>query len=182
MPYKVFPTELSEVLILEPLVFRDSRGSFYESYNKKDFKVSTGLDVEFVQDNHSSSVNRVLRGIHYQIINPQGKLVRVIKGLVFDIAVDLRRSSKTFGKWTGVEISEQNQKQLWIPEGFGHAFLVLSEQAEFLYKTTDYWSPKDERTLAWDDGEINIDWPIINPLVSEKDSKGKTLAEAELFE
>ena len=182
MPYKIFPTELSEVLILEPLVFRDSRGSFYESYNKKDFKVSTGLDVEFVQDNHSSSVNRVLRGIHYQIINPQGKLVRVIKGLVFDIAVDLRRSSKTFGKWTGVEISEQNQKQLWIPEGFGHAFLVLSEQAEFLYKTTDYWSPKDERTLAWDDGEINIDWPIINPLVSEKDSKGKTLSEAELFE
>jgi dTDP-4-dehydrorhamnose 3,5-epimerase len=182
MSYKVINTGIPEVLLLEPEVYLDSRGSFYESYNKNEFNLSADLNVEFVQDNHSCSINKVLRGIHYQIHHPQGKLVRVVKGVVFDVAVDLRRTSKTFGQWIGVEISDKNQKQLWIPEGFGHGFVVLSQQAEFLYKTTNYWSPKHERTLAWNDGEVNIEWPITNPLVSEKDSKGKALCEAELFD
>jgi dTDP-4-dehydrorhamnose 3,5-epimerase len=174
------------VLVIEPKVFGDARGFFYESFNQRKFAELTGLDANatrFVQDNHSKSAQHVLRGLHYQIRQPQGKLVRVIAGSVFDVAVDLRKSSPTFGRWFGTELSAQNNKQMWIPVGFAHGFAVLSESAEFLYKTTDYWAPEHERCIAWNDPAIGIEWPLsAAPLLSAKDQTGKSLAEAELFE
>ncbi len=171
---QVTPTAIPEVLILEPKVFGDDRGFFFESFNARAFEQATGLKREFVQDNHSKSAKNVLRGLHYQIQNPQGKLVRVTQGEVFDVAVDLRKSSKTFGHWVGMHLSAENKKQLWIPEGFAHGFVVLSESAEFLYKTTDYYTPGDEHCIAWDDPEIDIQWPLTAaPLLSAKDLQGK---------
>ena len=174
---KVTPTAIPDVLIIEPKVFGDARGFFYESFNGRAFDEAVGLHVEFVQDNHSRSSKGVLRGLHYQIQQPQGKLVRVARGAVFDVAVDVRKSSSTFGKWVGVELSEDNHRQLWVPPGFAHGFLVLSETAEFLYKTTDYYAPAHERCIACDDPDVGIDWPLeeagINaPILSEKDRKG----------
>jgi dTDP-4-dehydrorhamnose 3,5-epimerase len=179
----VTPTALAGVLILEPRVFSDERGFFFESFNARDFSTAVGQTKEFVQDNHSRSAKGVLRGVHYQIRNPQGKLVRVIQGEVYDVAVDLRRSSPTLGQWVGVTLSAENKRQLWIPEGFGHAFLVTSEGAEFLYKTTDYWSPADERVLRWNDLKVRIAWPRdpSDIRVSEKDAEGKSLEDADLF-
>lgn len=180
---KVIETALPEVLIIEPKVFGDSRGFFYESFNARNFHEVTGLDVEFVQDNHSRSAKNVLRGLHYQIKQPQGKLVRVVRGAVFDVAVDIRKSSPNFGKWVGVELSEENHRQLWVPPGFAHGFLVLSESADFLYKTTDYYAPEFERCLLWNDPEVGITWPIQdNPTLSPKDHIGETLCRAEAFE
>lgn len=174
---------IPDVLILEPKVFGDARGFFLESFNARVFRELTGLDVDFVQDNHSRSGAGVLRGLHYQIEQPQGKLVRVVRGRVFDVAVDLRRKSQTFGRWDGVELSEDNHRQLWIPPGFGHGFLVLSETADFLYKTTDYYAPQHERCIRWDDPEIGIDWPLAGkPLLSAKDREGRLLADAEVFD
>ena len=182
MPYTVTPTELPEVLILEPRVFGDDRGFFFESFNARDFRQATGLDVDFVQDNHSKSSRGVLRGLHYQISNPQGKLVRVTQGSVFDVAVDLRRSSPHFGQCSAVELSAENKRQLWIPPGFAHGFVVTSETAEFLYKTTDYWYPEHERCLLWNDPALGIRWPIDSaPLLAAKDAAGKLLAEADTF-
>lgn len=180
---KVTPTEIPEVLIIEPKVFSDARGFFYESFNQKLFDEAVGYHVEFVQDNHSRSVQGVLRGLHYQIQQPQGKLVRVMHGAVFDVAVDLRRSSTTFGKWTGVELSAKNNLQLWIPAGFGHGFLVLSETAEFVYKTTDYYAPPYERSILWNDEVLNIQWPDVEtlPCLSVKDQAGISFKNAELF-
>ena len=160
MPYTVTKTDLPEVLILEPKVFGDDRGFFFESFNQRDFQQATGLDVSFVQDNHSKSSQAVLRGLHYQIQQPQGKLVRVTQGAVFDVAIDLRRSSSNFGKWVGVELSADNKRQLWVPPGFAHGFVVTSESAEFLYKTTDYWYPEHERNLLWCDPTVGILWPV----------------------
>jgi dTDP-4-dehydrorhamnose 3,5-epimerase len=160
MPYTVTQTRLPEVLILEPKVFGDARGFFYESFNALDFAQCTGLDVQFVQDNHSKSAKGVLRGLHYQIQHPQGKLVRVTQGEVFDVAVDLRRSSPNFGKWEGVVLSADNKRQLWVPPGFAHGFVVLSDTAEFLYKTTDYYHPEFERSLLWSDPTVGIQWPV----------------------
>lgn len=178
----VIPTELPEVLILEPKVFGDDRGFFMESYNAKTFGELTGLNVEFVQDNHSRSSKNVLRGLHYQIQQPQGKLVRVVRGAVFDVTVDIRKSSDTFGKWVGVELTESNYRQLWVPPGFAHGFLVLSETADFLYKTTDYYAPEHERCIIWDDADIGIEWPLDGPpCLSVKDMRGGVLKEAELF-
>ena len=180
---KVFPTEIPDVLILEPEVFEDERGFFLESYNRRGFREATGLDPAFVQDNHSRSVRNVLRGLHYQIRQPQGKLVRVVAGAVFDVAVDLRRSSPTFGRWAGTLLSAENKRLLWIPEGFAHGFLVMSEYADFLYKTTDYYAPQNERTLAWNDPEIGIRWPLDGePILSAKDRAGQWLKDAELFD
>lgn len=177
------PTALPEVLILEPKVFGDDRGFFYESFNARDFANVTGLQRDFVQDNHSRSVRNVLRGIHYQIRQPQGKLVRVVAGEVFDVAVDLRRSSPNFGKWVGVHLSAANKRQLWIPEGFGHGFLVTSEVAEFLYKTTDFYAPEHERSIAWNDPEIGIHWPTeAEPILADKDRRGSHLSHADLFD
>ena len=182
MPYTVTKTDLPEVLILEPKVFGDDRGFFFESFNQRDFQQATGLDVSFVQDNHSKSGQGVLRGLHYQIQNPQGKLVRVIQGAVFDVAVDLRRSSANFGKWVGVDLSADNKHQLWIPPGFAHGFLVTSESAEFLYKTTDSWYPDHERTLLWCDPTVGIQWPVEGePKLAAKDAAGKLLAVADAF-
>ena len=182
MPYTVTPTNLSEVLILEPQVFDDNRGFFFESFSQYHFHQATGLDSIFVQDNHSKSSKGVIRGLHYQIKNPQGKLVRVTLGTVFDVAVDLRRSSPNFGKWVGTELSAENKRQLWIPPGFAHGFMVTSDSAEFLYKTTDYWYPENERTLLWSDPVIGIDWPLdIDHNLSAKDATGKTLAEADVL-
>lgn len=179
----VTPTAIPDVLIIEPRVYGDARGFFYESFNQKEFQKATGLDVQFVQDNHSRSAKGVLRGLHYQIQQPQGKLVRVVKGAVFDVAVDLRKSSITFGKWVGVELSEENAKQLWIPEGFAHGFLVLSETADFLYKTTDYYAPEHERSVIWNDSDIAIEWPPgYEPLLSEKDKNAKHFKDAEVFD
>lgn len=179
---KITPTSLPEVLVIEPQVFGDSRGFFYESFNARKFAELTGVQAEFVQDNHSKSGKNILRGLHYQIQQAQGKLVRVVSGEVFDVAVDIRKSSPNFGKWVGVNLSAENSRQLWIPPGFAHGFAVLSEQAEFLYKTTDYWAPEYERCLAWNDPEIGIDWPISEtPLLSAKDQLGKSLSEAEVF-
>jgi len=179
---KITPTEIPDVLIIEPNVFGDSRGFFFESYNKKEFMETTGLQVTFVQDNHSRSNKHVLRGLHYQIRQPQGKLVRVISGDVFDVAVDIRRSSPTFGKWVGEYLTAENKKQMWVPPGFAHGFLVLSDDAEFLYKTTDYWAPEHERCIRWNDPVLNVQWPIIgDPLVSEKDEKGVLFQDAEVF-
>ncbi|MGE4376817.1 MAG: dTDP-4-dehydrorhamnose 3,5-epimerase [Burkholderiaceae bacterium] len=182
MPYQVTPTALPEVLILEPKVFGDERGFFFESYNQRDFAQATGLQVAFVQDNHSRSAKNVLRGLHYQVQQPQGKLVRVVQGEVFDVAVDLRKKSKTFGQWVGEILSAENKRQLWIPAGFAHGFVVLSDTAEFLYKTTDYYAPAHERCIRWDDPAIGIHWPIAAPpILAAKDAAGKLLAEAEVF-
>ena len=181
------PTAIDGVLILEPRVFGDARGFFMESYNRRAFAQATGLDIDFVQDNHSRSRRGVLRGLHYQVQQPQGKLVRVTQGAVFDVAVDIRQGSPSFGRWVGVELSADNQRQLWVPAGMAHGFLVLSESADFLYKTTDYYAPEHERCIAWDDPAIGIDWPlaahgIAAPLLSDKDRAGVPLAAAELFE
>ena len=182
MPYTVTPTALPEVLILEPRVFGDARGFFFESFNQRDFAHATRLDVEFVQDNHSRSVKGVLRGLHYQIQHPQGKLVRVTQGEVFDVVVDLRRDSPNFGKWDGVLLSANNKRQLWVPPGFAHGFVVTSDSAEFLYKTTDYWYPEFERSLLWNDPAVGVQWPIQGqPQLAAKDAAGKSLAEAEVF-
>jgi len=176
-------TPLDGVLILDPQVFGDSRGFFFESFNARQFEELTGTRMGFVQDNHSRSAKGVLRGLHYQIRQPQGKLVRVVAGEVFDVAVDLRRSSPTFGKWYGHRLSADNKLQLWIPAGFGHGFLVLSESADFLYKTTDYWAPEHERCIAWNDPGLAIDWPHagVVPQVSAKDARGVAFADAEVF-
>jgi len=180
---KAIPTNLPEVMIIEPKVFGDERGFFFESFNAKKFAELTGVDVEFVQDNHSLSAKNILRGLHYQIKQTQGKLVRVVTGEVFDVAVDIRKSSPRFGQWTGVVLSAENQRQLWIPPGFAHGFVVLSDKAEFLYKTTDYWAPEYERSLQWNDPAIGIEWPIQGePVMSAKDQQGKLLADAEVFE
>lgn len=181
----VITTAIPDVLILEPKVFGDDRGFFFESFNERHFLDAIGArePLRFVQDNHSKSARNVLRGLHYQVRQPQGKLVRVVAGEVFDVAVDIRRASPTFGKWTGARLSAENKRQMWIPTGFAHGFLVLSESAEFLYKTTDYWAPDYERCIAWDDPAIGIAWPIGQPpLLSDKDCKGLSLAEAEVFE
>jgi dTDP-4-dehydrorhamnose 3,5-epimerase len=175
-------TAIPDVLIVEPKVFGDDRGFFYESFNSRRFTELTGIATEFVQDNHSKSAQNVLRGLHYQIQQPQGKLVRVIAGEVFDVAVDIRRSSPTFGRWVGVTLSAENKRQLWIPEGFAHGFVVTSESAEFLYKTTDYWAPEFERSILWNDPAIGIEWPMHGqPLLSGKDQAAKLLADAEQF-
>ncbi len=182
MPYTVTPSALPDVLILEPKVFGDARGFFFESFNQRDFAEATGLDMQFVQDNHSRSVKGVLRGLHYQIQHPQGKLVRVTQGEVFDVAVDLRRNSPNFGQWVGVVLSADNHRQLWIPPGFAHGFVVTSDTAEFLYKTTDYWYPEFERSLLWNDPAVGVRWPLTaEPQLAAKDAAGKPLAEAEVF-
>ncbi len=178
----VIPTAISDVLIIEPKVFGDARGFFFESYNEQAFARATGLSLNFVQDNHSRSAQGVLRGMHYQIRQPQGKLVRVVRGSVFDVAVDLRRSSPTFGRWVGVELSESNHRQLWVPPGFAHGFVVTSELADFLYKTTDYYAPEHERCIAWNDPAIGIQWPLDGaPALSAKDQQGVSLAQAEVY-
>jgi dTDP-4-dehydrorhamnose 3,5-epimerase len=175
-------TAIPDVLIIEPKAFGDERGFFYESFNQRSFSEATGVEANFVQDNHSKSVNNVLRGLHYQIQQPQGKLVRVIAGEVFDVAVDIRKNSPTFGRWVGVVLSADNKRQLWIPEGFAHGFVVTSASAEFLYKTTDYWAPEHERCILWNDPAIGIAWPITGtPALSGKDQLGKLLASAEVF-
>ena len=177
------PTAIPDVLIIEPRVFGDSRGFFFESFNARAFREATGLDAQFVQDNHSRSARGVLRGLHYQIRQPQGKLVRVVRGAVFDVAVDLRRRSPSFGRWEGVELSEENHRQLWIPPGFAHGFVVLSESADFLYKTTDYYAPEHERCLAWNDPAVGVEWPLDGaPQLSAKDRDGRALADCEVFE
>ncbi len=179
---KIIHTEIPDVCILEPNVFGDSRGFFFESYNEKKFMQMSGLQVAFVQDNHSRSNKHVLRGLHYQVQQPQGKLVRVIGGEVFDVAVDIRRSSPTFGKWVGEYLTAENKRQMWVPSGFAHGFLVISDVAEVLYKTTDYWAPEYERCIQWNDPVLNVQWPITNnPLVSEKDEKGVSFQDAEVF-
>jgi dTDP-4-dehydrorhamnose 3,5-epimerase len=183
MPYTVTPTALPGVLILEPQVFGDARGFFFESFNARDFARCSGLQVQFVQDNHSKSAKGVLRGLHYQIQHAQGKLVRVTHGEVFDVAVDLRRSSPHFGHWVGVQLSADNHRQLWVPPGFAHGFAVTSESAEFLYKTTDYWYPEHERSLLWNDPTVAVQWPLQStPQLAAKDAAGKLLAEADVFE
>ena len=182
MPYTVTPTAIPDVLVLEPKVFGDARGFFFESFNARDFAQATGSNAEFVQDNHSKSSQGVLRGLHYQIQHPQGKLVRVVQGEVFDVAVDLRKSSPTFGKWVGLNLSAENHRQLWVPPGFAHGFVVLSESAEFLYKTTDYWYPEHERSLLWNDPAIGIDWPLSGqPLLATKDAAGLPLSHCEKY-
>jgi dTDP-4-dehydrorhamnose 3,5-epimerase len=175
-------TALPDVLILEPKVFGDERGFFYESFNARSFAEQTGIKANFVQDNHSKSAKGVLRGLHYQIQQPQGKLVRVVVGEVFDVVVDIRKHSPTFGKWEGVILSADNKRQLWIPEGFAHGFLVISDTAEFLYKTTDYYAPEFERSLLWNDPAVGIQWPVQGePVLSNKDKTAKLLSEAEVF-
>ena len=179
---KVTPTSIPSVLIIEPRVFGDTRGFFFESFNQRAFNQATGLDVNFVQDNHSRSSKGVLRGLHYQIQQPQGKLIRVVRGSVFDVTVDLRKSSPTFGQWVGVELAEDNHRQLWIPPGFAHGFYVLSDSADFLYKTTDYYAPEFECSLIWNDPTIGIEWPLnTQPIISAKDAQGKKLDDAEVF-
>ncbi|KAB8054812.1 dTDP-4-dehydrorhamnose 3,5-epimerase [Janthinobacterium rivuli] len=179
---KLISTHIPDLLILEPKVFGDERGFFFESFNQRQFKELTGLDVDFVQDNHSRSAKNVLRGLHYQIQQPQGKLVRVVQGKVFDVAVDLRRSSPTFGQHVGLELSAENKRMFWIPPGFAHGFVVLSETAEFLYKTTDYWAPEFERSLLWSDPALAIAWPLDGvPQLSAKDQAGKSFDAAECF-
>ena len=177
------PLAIPDVIVFEPRVFGDERGFFFESFNQNVFEEVVGQPISFVQDNHSRSVKGVLRGLHYQIQQPQGKLVRVAHGEVFDVAVDLRKNSETFGKWVGVHLSAENKKQLWIPEGFAHGFVVLSESAEFLYKTTNYWAPEHERSLAWNDPTVAIDWPITaSPALSEKDRQAPHFSAAEFFD
>jgi dTDP-4-dehydrorhamnose 3,5-epimerase len=178
---KVTPTALPDIVLIEPRVFGDARGSFFESYNRRTF-ADAGLAAEFVQDNHSLSAHGVLRGLHYQIEHAQGKLVRVIAGEVFDVAVDIRRSSATFGRWVGVTLSADNRRMLWIPPGYAHGFLVLSESAEFLYKTTDYWYPEFERCLLWNDPALGIEWPFADPpTLAAKDAAGRPLALADVY-
>ena len=178
---KVTPTELPDVLLIEPRVFNDERGFFFESWNQRAL-AAAGLGADFVQDNHSRSLRNVLRGLHYQIEHAQGKLVRVCAGEVFDVAVDVRRSSPTFGRWTGLRLSAQNKRMLWIPPGYAHGFLVLSEAAEFLYKTTDYWYPEHERTLLWNDPALGIAWPLEGqPVVAAKDAAGRPLELADVY-
>jgi len=180
---KATPLAIPEVMLIEPKVFGDERGFFFESFNQKAFNEATGLDVQFVQDNHSRSAKGVLRGLHYQMQKPQGKLVRVVRGAVFDVAVDIRKSSPTFGKWTGVELSEINQKQFWVPAGFAHGFLVLTDTADFLYKTTEYYAPQHERCIAWNDPALGIKWPEgTRPQLSAKDQAGLLLSQAEIFD
>ncbi len=176
-------TAIADVLIFQPRVFGDARGFFFESFNRQVFDQAVGRHVDFVQDNHSRSSKGVLRGLHYQIQQPQGKLVRVVRGSVFDVAVDLRKSSRTFGQWVGVELSEENQRQLWVPEGFAHGFVVTSESADFLYKTTDFYAPAHERCIRWDDPALAIQWPELGlkPLVSAKDAVGKVFGDAAVF-
>lgn len=179
---KATPLALPEVILFEPKVFGDDRGFFFESFNHARFEEAVGRPVKFVQDNHSKSTRGVLRGLHYQIQQPQGKLVRVAQGEVFDVAVDIRRSSPTFGKWVGALLSAENKHQLWVPEGFAHGFLVLSDTAEFLYKTTDYYAPAHERCIVWNDPELAIDWrSSTTPLLSAKDQAGARLGDAEVF-
>ncbi|MBS0499475.1 MAG: dTDP-4-dehydrorhamnose 3,5-epimerase [Burkholderiaceae bacterium] len=182
---KVISTALPGVLILEPQVFGDARGFFTESYNRRRFAAATGLDIDFVQDNHSRSARGVLRGLHYQLRQPQGKLVRVVQGAVFDVALDIRRDSPTFGRWAGVELTADNRRQLWVPAGLAHGFVVLSDSADFLYKTSDYYAPEHERSIRWDDPAIGIQWPLAahgidTPILSAKDREGLPLAQAEL--
>lgn len=184
MSLRIVETGIPEVVVVEPKVFGDARGFFLESFNQEAFAEAAGVQAAFVQDNHSRSVKGVLRGLHYQIQQAQGKLVRVVRGSVFDVAVDIRKRSATFGKWVGVELSENNHRQLWVPPGFAHGFLVLSDSADFLYKTTDYYAPQFERTIAWNDPEIGIVWPELDvaPLLSAKDQAGASLSTADLFE
>lgn len=179
---KATPLAIPDVVLIEPKVFGDARGFFYESYNQKAFESVIGAGVEFVQDNHSRSVKGVLRGLHYQIEQAQGKLVRVVQGSVFDVAVDIRKSSPTFGHWVGATLSEENKQQLWVPAGFAHGFLVLSDTAEFLYKTTDYYAPEHERCIAWNDPSLKIDWPLdVSPTLSAKDRQGQLLTDAHVY-
>lgn len=179
---KVTPLAVPDVVLIEPKVFGDERGFFFESFNQAQFEQAIGKSVQFVQDNHSRSARNVLRGLHYQIQQPQGKLVRVVQGEVFDVAVDLRKSSKTFGQWVGEILSDDNKRQLWIPEGFAHGFVVLSETAEFLYKTTDFYALAHERCMLWSDATLAIQWPVgIQPILSAKDAQGKPFDEAEMF-
>jgi len=185
---QVIKTAIPDVLILEPQVFGDERGFFFESFNQQKFEQLTGVKTQFVQDNHSKSAANVLRGLHYQIAQPQGKLVRVVAGEVFDVAVDLRKQSKTFGQWVGAILSSDNKRQMWVPEGFAHGFLVLKDNTEFLYKTTDYYAPQHERCIRWDDAGIGIEWPTASlaansaPVLSTKDQLGSSLADADVFE
>jgi dTDP-4-dehydrorhamnose 3,5-epimerase len=183
MPINVTPTAIPDVLIIEPKVFGDDRGWFFESFNEKEFSAAIGKEVSFVQDNHSSSKRGVLRGLHYQTEQTQGKLVRVTRGAVFDVAVDIRQSSPTFGKWVGVELSAENKKQIWMPEGFAHGFLVLSNEAEFLYKTTEYWHAVSEKCIVWNDPTLNIKWPDVGlaPILNPKDSIGLSWIDAPKF-
>ena len=177
------PTAIAGVLLIEPKVFGDERGFFFESYNERDFAEATGVAPRFVQDNHSRSVRNTVRGLHYQIRQPQGKLVRVVAGEIFDVIVDLRRSSPTFGRWAGHRLSAENRTMLWIPAGLAHGFAVLSDYADFLYKTTDYWAPQHERTLLWNDPELGVAWPLTGePILAAKDKAGKRLSEAEVFD
>lgn len=180
---KAYPSSIPDVVIVEPRVFGDARGFLFESYNRKTLEAALARPLDFVQDNHSLSTQGVLRGLHYQLPHPQAKLVRVARGEVFDIAVDLRRGSPTFGRWVGEVLSAENRRQLWIPEGFAHGFLVLSREAEFLYKTTEYWHPESERCIRWDDPALAIDWPLhgMAPVVSAKDAAGLPLSEAPVF-
>ena len=179
---KTTPLDIPDVVRFEPKVFGDDRGFFFESFNHRQFEDAIGRSVQFVQDNHSRSVKGVLRGLHYQLHRAQGKLVRVVHGEVFDVAVDIRRSSPTFGKWVGSYLSAENKHQLWVPEGFAHGFVVLSDSAEFLYKTTDYYAPEHERCISWNDPAIGIDWPLEGePALSSKDGQGKCLADADVF-
>jgi dTDP-4-dehydrorhamnose 3,5-epimerase len=183
MPYTVTPTAIPDVLVLTPKVFGDARGFFFESFNARDFREVTGLQVDFVQDNHSKSAKGVLRGLHYQIQHAQGKLVRVTQGTVFDVAVDLRKTSPTFGRWVGEMLSTDDHKQLWVPPGFAHGFVVLSDSAEVHYKTTDYWYPEHERSLLWNDLTVGVEWPIhFEPQLAAKDATGRVFEQAELFE
>ncbi|KHK56101.1 dTDP-4-dehydrorhamnose 3,5-epimerase [Ralstonia sp. A12] len=183
MSLNIVCTDIPDILVIEPAVFHDTRGFFFESFNRKNFSRAVGVDVDFVQDNHSRSTRGVLRGLHYQIERPQGKLVRVTSGAVFDVAVDLRREALTFGQWVGVELTAENRKQLWIPPGFAHGFLVLSESADLLYKTTDYRAPQYERCIMWNDQSIEIRWPDIgsSPVLSDKDQQGVSIAVAETY-
>ncbi len=185
MAITITDTAIADVKIITPQSFGDARGFFYESFNARDFEEAIGCRPAFVQDNHSKSSRHVLRGLHYQIQRPQAKLLRVIAGEVFDVAVDIRKGSETFGKWVGVHLSAENKRQLWVPEGFAHGFVVLSESAEFLYKTTDYWFPELERSLMWNDPEVGVEWPLAagtQPLQAAKDQAGKRLNDAELYD
>jgi dTDP-4-dehydrorhamnose 3,5-epimerase len=178
----IIPTPILDVLLIEPQIFQDDRGFFFESYNYQKFTDQLGITANFVQDNHSCSNKNVLRGLHYQIIQPQGKLIRTVVGTIFDVAVDLRKSSPTFGQWVGYELSTENKQQMWIPPGFAHGFLVLSETAEVIYKTTDYYTPQGDRTILWNDPDLAIDWPLkVPPILSAKDSNGQAFKSAEVY-
>jgi dTDP-4-dehydrorhamnose 3,5-epimerase len=180
---KIIPTAIPAVLLIQPQVFQDERGFFFEAYNSQKFTDKLGIKVNFVQDNHSLSKQNVLRGLHYQLIQPQGKLVRVVVGTIFDVALDITKSSPTFGQWVGYELSAENKYQLWIPPGFAHGFLVLSDTAEVIYKTTDYYAPQGDRTIIWNDPDLAIDWPLkTKPILSAKDSNGQPFKSAELFD